>query len=117
MEYFPLAISCGSYVFSLTFYPTASQIPHIISLVCSSVNFIFPTGKLNKIICKVEHPIELFKTYEEVRILISDEYDRCNPITSDKANLEWRKFVKGKKSNPLSKFNPNLIHKNRKWHS
>ena len=92
MEYFALAISCGSFVFSLTFYPTASQIPHIISLACSSVNFIFPSGKLNKIICKVDHPPESFVPYEEVRILISDEYDRCN-------------------------LNPKLIHKNIKWHS
>ena len=56
MEYFPLAVACGSIIFSLILYPEASKTPYIISLIFSGANFIFPSEKLNKILCKVDDP-------------------------------------------------------------
>ena len=85
MEYFPLAIACGSIFFSLAFNPDASKTPYIISLVLGGANFIFPSNKLNKILCKVEDPEGMVKSYNEVRIHFPNEYDRSNPITAFKA--------------------------------
>lgn len=53
LEYFPLSMALGNIFFMDQFQDKRNLVPNIIAICITSVNFIFPSTKINEKICPV----------------------------------------------------------------
>lgn len=69
-------------------------LPLLLAIGLSSINFIFPSNKINKKLCDSKEEDYLIHSYDEMRLQFPVEYDRANPITRDIAMKEYLEFIK-----------------------
>ena len=88
LEYFPVVLALGSYFVDELIYNGISNLS-LIMIIVSSVNFIFPTGAVNRYIFPLDNLELETKSYAEARTGFLLDYDLVNPITKEKAREEW----------------------------
>lgn len=98
LEYFPLAMALGNLFFMRVLDNKGNLLPLLLAIGLSSINFIFPSNKINKKLCDSKEEDYLIHSYDEMRLQFPVEYDRANPITRDIAMKEYLEFIKSQKS-------------------
>ncbi|KAL4453973.1 hypothetical protein ABPG74_003856 [Tetrahymena malaccensis] len=113
-EYFPLSIAIGNLVWmrKLDIKDQQSLILQLVAIGISALNFIIPSSKLNKMIFKIEELDDAQRTgdYQNQQYNFANDYDRCNPITKEKAIKSFFQELKKRDSDKAKQLKQQMIY-------
>ena len=117
---YPKILKLGSLLFHRLLFPNstiAELIPDILTVIITSINFIFPAQQLNETLCYVDESSTNTLLYDSAKLnfatvklkpkprkiffkknlnFTNKDYDRSNPVTQEKAMHEWVEFLESK---------------------
>ncbi|KAL4497851.1 hypothetical protein ABPG72_000606 [Tetrahymena utriculariae] len=115
-EYFPLSIALGNLVWmrKLDIKDEQSLILQLVAIGISAFNFIIPSSKLNKMIFKIEELDDAQRTgdYQKQQYNFANDYDRCNPITKEKAIKSFFNELKQRDSDKANQLKQQMLYEN-----